>query len=63
MEGYSLFGKHRHRTQGGRAVLDVGQLECMDLCLGLGEEPSERFWVVTEEQSTMGSSGHLLSAT
>lgn len=26
----------------------------MDLCLGLGEEPSERFWAVTKEQSAMG---------
>lgn len=43
MDGYEPFGKHRHRTQGGRVVLDVGQLEYMDLCLGLGEEPSQRF--------------------
>lgn len=50
MDEYGLFGKHRHREQGGRVVLHVGQLECMDLGLGLDEEPSERFW----EQSTMG---------
>lgn len=43
MDGYGLFGKHRHREQGGRVVLHVGQLECMDLGLGLDEEPSERF--------------------
>lgn len=35
-------------------VLLVGQLECMDVCLGLDEEPSERLWAVTKEQSTMG---------
>lgn len=42
----------RHRMQGGGVVLHVGQLECIDLCLGLDEEPSERFWAVTKEQST-----------
>lgn len=43
MDGYGLFGKQRYRAQGGRVVLHVGQLECMDLCLGLDEEPLERF--------------------
>lgn len=50
MDGYGPFGKHRHGTQGGGVALDVGQSECVDLCLGLGEKPSQRFWVVTEEQ-------------
>ena len=46
MEGYSLFRKDRQGRQGGGIALYVNdQLECMELCLGMDEEPTESLWV------------------
>ena len=42
MEGYRLFRKDRQGRQGGGITLYVNdQLECMELCLGMDEEPTE----------------------
>ncbi|KAM9590815.1 uncharacterized protein ACIBXB_005869 [Morphnus guianensis] len=46
MEGYRLFRKDRQGRQGGGVNLYVNdQLECMELCLGMDEEPTESLWV------------------
>ncbi|GAB0207584.1 hypothetical protein GRJ2_003224100 [Grus japonensis] len=46
MEGYRLFRKDRQGRQGGGIALYVNdQLECMELHLGMEEEPTERLWV------------------
>ncbi|GAB0204837.1 hypothetical protein GRJ2_002949300 [Grus japonensis] len=46
MEGYRLFRKDRQGRQGG-GVTCYGndQLECMEFCLGMDEEPTESLWV------------------
>ncbi|GAB0202830.1 hypothetical protein GRJ2_002748600 [Grus japonensis] len=46
MEGYRLFRKDRQGRQGGGIALYVNdQLECMELHLGMDEEPTESLWV------------------
>jgi len=45
-EGYSLFRKDKQgRRGGGVALYDHGQLECMELHLGMDEEPIPEFKV------------------
>ncbi|GAB0205799.1 hypothetical protein GRJ2_003045500 [Grus japonensis] len=46
MEGYRLFRKDRQGRQGRAVALYInGQLECMELHLGMDEEPTESLWV------------------
>ncbi|GAB0210230.1 hypothetical protein GRJ2_003488800 [Grus japonensis] len=46
MEGYRLFRKDRQGRRGGDVDLYVNdQLECMELHLGMDEEPTESLWV------------------
>ncbi|GAB0208322.1 hypothetical protein GRJ2_003297900 [Grus japonensis] len=46
MEGYRLFRKDRQGRRGGGVALYVnGQLECMELHLGMDEEPIKSLWV------------------
>ncbi|GAB0176447.1 mitochondrial enolase superfamily member 1 [Grus japonensis] len=46
MEGYRLFRKDRQGRRGGGAALYLNdQLECMELHLGMDEEPTESLWV------------------
>jgi len=46
MEGYRLFRKDRQGRRGGGVALYVkDQLECMELRLGMDEEPTENLWV------------------
>jgi len=46
MEGYRLFRKDRQGTRGGGVVLYVSEeLECMELLLGMVEEPTESLQV------------------
>ncbi|GAB0179991.1 hypothetical protein GRJ2_000464400 [Grus japonensis] len=46
MEGYRLFRKDRQGRRGGGITLYVNdQLECMELHLGMDEEPTESLWV------------------
>ncbi|KAK4824035.1 hypothetical protein QYF61_009626 [Mycteria americana] len=45
-EGYRLFRKDRQGKQGGGVAHYVnGQLECVDLHLGMDEEPTKSLWV------------------
>jgi len=44
--GHRLFRKDRQGRRGGGVALYVkDQLECMELCLGLDEEPKEGLWL------------------
>ncbi|GAB0180798.1 hypothetical protein GRJ2_000545100 [Grus japonensis] len=46
MEGYRLFRKDRQGRRGGGITLYVNdQLECMELHLGMDEEPTKSLWV------------------
>jgi len=46
MEGYRLFKKDSLEAQGEGVDLYVNdQLECMEFCLGVDEEPTESLWV------------------
>ncbi|GAB0178597.1 hypothetical protein GRJ2_000325000 [Grus japonensis] len=46
MEGYRLFRKDRQGRRGGGVTLYINdQLECMELHLGMDEEPTESLWV------------------
>ena len=46
MEGYRLFRKDRQGRRGGDVALYVNdQLECMELCLGMDEDPTKSRWV------------------
>ncbi|GAB0188002.1 hypothetical protein GRJ2_001265500 [Grus japonensis] len=46
MEGYRFFRKDRQGRQGGGITLYINdQLECMELHLGMDEEPTESLWV------------------
>ncbi|GAB0207137.1 hypothetical protein GRJ2_003179300 [Grus japonensis] len=46
MEGYRLFRKDRQgRQRGGVALYVHDQLECMELHLGMDEEPTKSLWV------------------
>jgi len=49
MGAYRLFRKDRQGTQGeGVALYSIGQLEFMELCLGMDEEPTKSLWVRTK---------------
>ncbi|GAB0190981.1 hypothetical protein GRJ2_001563400 [Grus japonensis] len=55
MEGYRLFRKDRQGRRGGGVTLYVNdQLECMELCLGMGEEPPESLWVSIKGRAGTG---------
>ncbi|GAB0179366.1 hypothetical protein GRJ2_000401900 [Grus japonensis] len=46
MQGYKLFRKDRQGKRGGGVALYVNdQLECMELHLGMDEEPTKSLWV------------------
>ncbi|GAB0202565.1 hypothetical protein GRJ2_002722100 [Grus japonensis] len=46
MEGYGLFRKDRQGRQGGGVTPYINdQLECMELHLGMDEEPTKSLWV------------------
>ncbi|GAB0203390.1 hypothetical protein GRJ2_002804600 [Grus japonensis] len=46
MEGYRLYRKDRQGRQGGGVALYVNdQLECMELHLGMEEDPTKSLWV------------------
>jgi len=56
MGGYRLFRKDRQRRQGGVIALYVkDQLECMELRLGLDEEPTESLWVKIKGRAGKGN--------
>ncbi|GAB0196057.1 hypothetical protein GRJ2_002071000 [Grus japonensis] len=56
MEGYRLFRKDRHGRRGGGVALYVNdQLECMDLHLGMDEEPTESLWVRIKGRAGAGN--------
>ncbi|KAK4830111.1 LOW QUALITY PROTEIN: hypothetical protein QYF61_008538 [Mycteria americana] len=53
MEGYRLFKKDRL----GRPAVALylrGQLECLELCLGMDERPTETLWVRIKERTGKG---------
>ncbi|GAB0190944.1 hypothetical protein GRJ2_001559700 [Grus japonensis] len=55
MEGYRLYRKDRQGRQGGGVTLYVNdQLECMELHLGMGEEPPESLWVSIKGRAGTG---------
>jgi len=55
MGGYRLLRKDRQGTRGGRVTLYVkDQLECMELCLGFDEEPTESLWVKIQGRAGTG---------
>ena len=55
MEGHRLFRKDGPGRRGGGATLCVSdRLECMELCLGMGEEPTESLWVRIEGRAGTG---------
>jgi len=46
IEGHRLCRKDRQGRRGGSVALcDNDWLECMELCLGMDEEPTESLWV------------------
>ena len=55
MGGYRLFRKDRQGRRGGGVTLYVkDQLECMELRLGLDEEPTESLWVKIKGRAGTG---------
>ena len=55
MEGCRFSRKGRMGRRGGEAVLHGReQLECMELCLGTDEEPTESLWVRIKERTGKG---------
>jgi len=55
MGGYRLFRKDRQGKQGGGVALYVkDQLDCMELHLGLDEEPTESLWVKIQDRAGTG---------
>jgi len=55
MGGYRLFRKDRQGRRGGSVALYVkDQLECMELRLGLDEEPMESLWVKIKGRTGLG---------
>ncbi|KAK4806252.1 hypothetical protein QYF61_013396 [Mycteria americana] len=55
MEGYRLFRKDSMGRQGGGVALYVReQLECMELCLGMDDEPTESLRLRIKEHTGMG---------
>ena len=54
MEGYKTFRKDGLGRQGGRVAIYVRQyLECMELCLWMGDEQAESLRKRTKEQISM----------
>jgi len=55
MGGYRLFRKDRQeRREGGVTLCVKDRLECMELCLGLDEEPTESLWVKIKSRAGTG---------
>ncbi|KAM9653655.1 uncharacterized protein ACIBXB_010484 [Morphnus guianensis] len=55
VEGHRVFRKDRQGRGGGAGALYVkDQLECMELCLGLDEEPTESLWVRIKGRARAG---------
>ncbi|PKU27961.1 hypothetical protein llap_21735 [Limosa lapponica baueri] len=55
MERYRLFRKDKQGRRGGDVTLYVkDQLECMELCLGMDEEPTESLWVKIKQRAGTG---------
>ncbi|GAB0199193.1 hypothetical protein GRJ2_002384700 [Grus japonensis] len=55
MEGYRLFRKDRQSRRGGGITLYVNdQLDCMELHLGMDEEPTETLWVRIKGRARAG---------
>ena len=55
MWGYRLTGKNRLERPGEEVALYVReQLECIELCLRMDDEPNESLWVRIKEQTSMG---------
>jgi len=55
MNGYTLFRKDRStRLDGGVSLCVREQLECIELCLGVGEDGVESLWVRIKGQPHMG---------
>ncbi|GAB0205938.1 hypothetical protein GRJ2_003059400 [Grus japonensis] len=55
MEGCRPFRKDKQGTQEGGVILDVNdRLECMELHLGMDEEPTENLWVRIEGRAGTG---------
>ncbi|GAB0199663.1 hypothetical protein GRJ2_002431700 [Grus japonensis] len=66
MEGYRFFRKDRQGRRGGGVALYVNdQLECMELHLGMEEEPTKSLWVRIKGRAGAGDIivGGLLQAT
>lgn len=50
-----FLGKAGQEDKEGGAALFVGeQLKCLELCLGMGDKPTESLWVRIKEQNNMG---------
>ncbi|GAB0195031.1 hypothetical protein GRJ2_001968400 [Grus japonensis] len=55
VEGYRLFRKDRQGRRGGGVALYINdQLECMELHLGMNEEPTESLWVRIKGRARAG---------
>jgi len=55
MVGYGLFRKDRQGTCGGSVAFYVSSHpECMELCLGIDEEPVESLWVRIKGRARTG---------
>ena len=55
MDEYWLFRKDRLGRQGGGVALYMGEQEkCMELCLGMDDEPADSLWVRISGQTNMG---------
>ena len=56
MEGYRLFRKDGQGRRGGGVALYVSdQLECMELRLGMDEEPTKSLWVRIKGRAGTGN--------
>lgn len=52
MEGYRLFRKDRKGRRGGRVILYISdQLECVEVCLGMDEKPTDSLWIRIKERT------------
>ena len=55
MDGYMLFRKDRLGRKGDGVALYVrGQLECLEFCLGMDDEPTESLCIRIKEQTNTG---------
>ena len=56
--GYRLFRSGRPGWQGvGVALYVREQQECLELCLGTGDEPAESSWMRVKGQTNVGDIG------